>query len=68
MSHNFSKENFKKIPVRDITRSLYFFALVVAKCGVDFRHSTRNASRTSSAYPAVCGIQRETDQSIQIQK
>ena len=44
---------------------------VEVKRGVEFCHSTRNASKirqkvgsgveVSSAYPAVCGIQREAD-------
>ena len=50
-------------------------SIVEAKRGVEFRHSTRNASRTRwkvgngvfkilqvpSVYPAVCGVQRESD-------
>ena len=34
---------------------------VEAKRGVEFCHSTGNASRIPSAYPVVCGIQREAD-------
>ena len=60
---------------------LFIFLLlrsgVEAKRGVDFRHSTHNASRTQrkvgnrvcdpqlSAYAAVCGIQRDAENKIQ---